>query len=182
MSNITMKINKIFVCFLLSAALLACVSQHFPSTKPQITRESDTWDRYIKKDINEIKDVFQDLTDFGPNGTVIINARAHHYPIRFIAVYLDQYRNMSNDNRTMLKYWGESMQIPSEFIAAFKQELHIEHKGQKYWFPVQSSLVTFLRKEMQKGDRIELYTMLLGTMKTEKQVEWIFIINEFQKV
>ena len=45
--------------------------------------------------------------------------------------------------------------------------------------PVQSPLIENFQTELERGDRVELFIMAVGTIDDEDRHEWVFIINEF---
>jgi hypothetical protein len=45
---------------------------------------------------------------------------------------------------------------------------------------MQSQLLPFLYKEVHPGEEIFLYTMFIGTLKENGQIQWVFIVNEFR--
>ena len=58
----------------------------------------------------------------------------------------------------------------------------VEAEGEQYWMPVQSQLIPDFQNELKSGDKVELYVMAIGSIDHDDEHEWIFIINEFQKL
>jgi hypothetical protein len=61
----------------------------------------------------------------------------------------------------------------------FERELLVEADGERIWMPVQSPLIPDFQKELERGDRVELFIMAVGTIDNKDRHEWVFIINQF---
>ena len=51
----------------------------------------------------------------------------------------------------------------------------------EYWLPIQNPLIKPLQEELKKGDGVTLYVSWIGARKESGKVDWIFLVNEFEK-
>jgi hypothetical protein len=51
----------------------------------------------------------------------------------------------------------------------------------RIWQPVQSPLIQPLLEELKKGDEVSLYVARVGARKESGKVDWVFVVNEFEK-
>jgi len=53
----------------------------------------------------------------------------------------------------------------------------------EYWLPVQSVLIPHFKKEMRKGESLDLFTAWMGVTFAEPgKRQPVFLVNEFEKV
>lgn len=160
--------------------LVGCASVHTSAPLNVISKSADTWDRYTPVNLNTLKAT---LFDYPENFVgMTVNAGATAAPYRIEAVYLGETRPMSPVRTSFLrKVWGGAFRIDEAFTSLFETELLFEVEGERYWMPVQSSVIPYVYKELATGDRTDLYVMVVGTIDDEHGHEWIIIVNEFRK-
>jgi len=168
-------------CLLIALLLSACAT---PQAKPYEMKEAKdaNWDRYQPSDLQFVIDEHSKHIDFSPNAKMSINAIAANYPYRVKVMFMNEYRNISEDKKQLVDFWGKAVQIDDKFIKAFGHEMLFKHGSTLFWFPVQSPLLPDFKKELKKGDEVNLYTMFVGTVWEGDQMQWVFIVNEFRKV
>jgi hypothetical protein len=155
---------------------IGCVSKQ---AKPSETIQDEynlsgsNWDRYRPVTLAEIK---EHLAHFPENSVgMTVNAEAASNPYRIHAVYLSEFRTIPPAKLQLIKF-----QIPDPFTILFKYEVLVEAEAEKYWMPVQTPLIPYLKKELPKGGRVCFYIMAVGRVDREEKHDWVFIINEFQ--
>ena len=52
----------------------------------------------------------------------------------------------------------------------------------RFWIPVAKMIIPRIERDTKKGDPVDLYLVRLGGMKYDEKIEWIFLVEEFQKV
>jgi hypothetical protein len=165
----------------MSFLIFGCTSVQRPSSIPTPPTPQNTWDRYKPTTLTELKTTLFHFPEKHVGMT--INAEATSKPVRVKAVYLADLRQMSPFRREFIrKWWGATFKISDDFTQLFEQELLVEAEGEQYWIPVQSQLIPDFQNELKSGDKVELYVMAIGSIDHEDKHEWIFIINEFQKL
>jgi hypothetical protein len=136
-------------------------------------QSGSSWDRYKPATISGIKATLSfDYPDKFVGFTINSNASANPYRIK--ATYLGDLRPIVPARRQLIWFWS-----PNYFGRLFEQELLVEAEGERIWMPVQSPLIADFQRELERGDRVELFIMAVGTIDDEDRHEWVFVINEF---
>ena len=175
--------------FLLSATamLLLMIGCASTQSKPPVVIKDEgydisktSWNRYRPATLGEIKEHLSHFPEKFVGMTV--NAEAASKPYRINAGYLSEFRRIPQAKLQLLKdWWGGMFNVPGDFTKLFEHEVLIQVETDQYWMPVQSPVIPYLQKELQKGDRVWLYIMAVGSLDYEESHDWVFIINEFQK-
>lgn len=169
-------LSVLFVLFL----VVGCATNRSSVPTDKTSTSKDTWDRYEPASLKHLKTT---LFDYPENQVgMTINAAAAARPYRISGNYLGELRPISNVKVEFIrKWWGSALKIGEDFTHLFENELLFEVEGAQYWMPVQRQVLPYFHKELTKGDAIDLYVMILGTIDNENEHEWIIIVNEFQK-
>ena len=158
------------------------------TNKTVITKEPDTWDRYLPLSFKEImqehEGVFEKVVKKNETESTVvtwnINGLALNRPYLIQSNYLNLFRPITKEHQELLHYWNTAFDVPELFINAFKQEAAFEIEGRTYWCPIQESLIPYLKAEASSGSPIRIYTMLIGSTPNDNKHVPLFIINEFQ--
>jgi hypothetical protein len=163
-SSMVLRLGLLFLILLMAVGVTA-------QEKPPGSGSS--WDRYKPATISEIK---ASLVFDYPHKFVgfTINANAGANPYRVKATYLGDLRPILPNRRQLISFWS-----PDYFARLFEREILVEAEGERIWMPVQSPLIPDFQKELERGDRVELFIMAVGTIDNEDRHEWVFIINQF---
>lgn len=57
----------------------------------------------------------------------------------------------------------------------------VKECDKEYWVTVQKQVAGYFPKELKAGDRITLYLMVVGGVKTAEKWDVVFLVNEFRK-
>lgn len=176
-----MKMSCFALSSLLMFATLACSSKQLDSSGMKVGRDAN-WDRYRPASLQELIDEHSKHINASPKFKININAIAANDPHRIQVIYMDEFRNISDDKKFLLTSWGKSTRMDERFIKIFEQEALFIDGSNSYWFPVQSQLIPHFRKEIARGDAVYLYVMLIGTVWEGDEMPYLFIVNEFKPV
>lgn len=147
------------------------IAQERPAESPKTPASS--WDRYKPATISEIKaSLVFDYPDKFVGFTINLSAIANPYRIK--ARYLGDLRPILPGRRQLIRFWSRDY-----FARLFEQEILVEADGERIWMPVQSPLIKDFQTELERGDSVELFIMVVGTIDNEERHEWVFVINEF---
>lgn len=95
-------------------------------------------------------------------------------PIRTVATYLKQFRELPDDSRRLVRRWSESMNVPG-LLDAFTREVRVQQDGADYWLPVQESLVGLMERELRPGEVMELFVIYIGQVDGRR----LYLVNAF---
>ena len=113
--------------------------------------------------------------------TVDFVISANPFPSKTAVFVTGERRAIPKAKMDFIKLWFETRGLPPERAEILENEYRFREGEKEYWLPVLKPLEPFLDKELKKGDGAVLYYFFLGGYsKTER--EWVFVVEEFQKV
>ncbi len=62
----------------------------------------------------------------------------------------------------------------------FEDEYLFTEDKVEYWLPVQNKVASYFGEELKKGDTVTLFVAWLGARKEAKDIDYIFLTNEFE--
>ncbi len=71
-------------------------------------------------------------------------------------------RRLTDDVRSLVRYWRKAMQHPKSHEDLFESEIEVTQGGQTYWMPIQRQLAAPFIAEIQSGSKVTLYLLLVG--------------------
>lgn len=172
----------ILFCFLITFFHNTCFAENPGkglNLKPGLNAD---WDRYISSDLQALIDTHSEFgfADFSQPDKMNLNALAVSLPYRFKVEYQNEFRPISNEKKELLNTLAKSGILNENFISLFETEMLVKDSSKFFWFPVQSLLIGYFKKEISKGEQVNLYSMFAGTVLEADQIQWVFIVNEFE--
>jgi hypothetical protein len=104
----------------------------------------------------------------------------YDYPTLATVVYKGDSRQVDPIRRGLIAAWGLTYRRDSSIVADFNREYLFQEGDKLLWLPVQDRVASFFPKELRPGQRVRLYTMLLGGYYADGGITWAFIVNEFK--
>jgi len=95
-------------------------------------------------------------------------------PFRVRVMYTGRFRGLAKDTRRLIEAWSTAM-AGADITGAFRRELSVEERGQRYWLAVQEVLVPQMEGELRAGESIELFVIYIGQIDGRH----VFLINAF---
>lgn len=95
-------------------------------------------------------------------------------PFRVKVTYTGRFRTLAPDTRRLIEAWSAAM-AGADVTGAFRRELDVEQRGQRYWLGVQEVLVPQMEGELRLGESIELFVIYIGQIDGRH----VFLINAF---
>jgi hypothetical protein len=87
---------------------------------------------------------------------------AAHSRYRSTVTFSGNTRRLTDDVRSLMRYWRKAMQHPQSYEDLFEAEIEVMQGGQPYWMPIQRQLVAPFIAEIQGGSKVTLYVLLVG--------------------
>jgi hypothetical protein len=106
-------------------------------------------------------------------GESIYSMYGHKY--RIVANFSRELRPLSRETREFLAHYGRSVRWSKEVVEMYKNEFLVQEQGRDYWIPLQQQLVPEMGQELKKGQRFELYLVVIGSTGNR----CMFIATEF---
>jgi hypothetical protein len=140
-----------------------------------------TLDQIIKNYAAKVLDDPDILMNF-PNGSTAVLAR-DSFTSKVKVTYTGQSRSISPKRKEIISNWL-TVTYPDrrdEYFKLLDTEFLFTETLIEYWLPVQNPLIQPLQEELKKGDGVTLYVSWIGARKESGKVDWIFLVNEFEK-
>ncbi|GEM_PF-671048 len=96
--------------------------------------------------------------------------------------YTGESRALKDDRRKFISDWAEAVGADPAYGVLYERELLFRENNSEHWIPVAKMIIPRIERDTKKGDPIDLYLVRLGGMKYDEKIEWIFLVEEFQKV
>jgi hypothetical protein len=157
-------LSALLFVFAFSAIAQTAYSQGFP------------YQEYKTRDLSELVKIGS-ATDNSQK--VLIYANSFYSAIR--VEYTGKSRPVSSEKMNLFKGWQSSLEVDPKVLTLLKDEYLFKECDQEYWIPVQKQVAAFFPKELKAGDKITLYLMAVGGLKTNAGWDFVFLTNEFKK-
>jgi hypothetical protein len=139
-----------------------------------ITSAQSTWDRYVKRTLQEIIELHS-----GEIGGADIITSAHDFASRVTVVYMGKHQLLNVKRAKFLDmfYIGKP-----KIRALYESEVLVREGKQQFWLPIQKELLPYLLDEVKEGEQFIVFASWLGGFKENDTFEWVFTINAFKSL
>ncbi|MBX7173540.1 MAG: hypothetical protein K1X72_21410 [Pyrinomonadaceae bacterium] len=162
------KITLIFLLCIYLFSAKSILAQDFP------------FDKYKTRTLSELVEIEREATKTTYEGKgLLIDAKPFYSAVR--VKFIGTSRAISSEKKNLLKMWQGSLGYDAEILSLYENEYLFKECDKEYWIPVQKQVAAYFPKELKSGDMITIYLMVVGGVKLEKDWDFVFLINEFQK-
>lgn len=108
---------------------------------------------------------------------------ADNFPSKGVFVFTGKARAILPVHKMIIIQWMKTFNPQLMDLAeAYAEEFLFTQNGTSYWLPVQAGLVGALRDELKAEDHTYLYTTWLGGTKLNGKPDFVFTVNEFERI
>jgi len=167
------KLAPILFCLLVAGSVCA---QGFP------------WGDFTRRTMTEIIKINNDdsVEDFKllsannkPNALIVRN---NILPSVIRLTYTGEVRPVGEKRLFLIHVWAGTVEERKQHEKLYTREFLFKDGADEYWTPVQEPVTKYFDKELKKGDVVDLYLVRPGGLKTGDKVDWVFLVEEFQKL
>jgi hypothetical protein len=137
------------------------------------------FERYRPRTLGEIIKAHSDSETLTRSNMILTGDT---FPSRVKVVHTGSTRQITPARKQHLEMLVTSFGVDPKVISRYEKELLFVEGTEEHWLPVQKELIPFFEKELKKGEEVILYAEWVGARKLGGKWEWIFIVNEFQKL
>ena len=170
--------------------LVLCFSMMLgASTNCAFSQDRSPWEKYqprtldqiIKLHATKVLDNPEVLMTFSDGSTAILTNDS--FPSKVMVKYTGQSRTISPKRKELIKDWMTKTYGPNreELVKLFDTEFLFTEGLVEYWLPIQGPLIQPLKDELKKGEDVMLYIAWVGARKESDTIDWVFLVNEFEK-
>ena len=142
--------------------------------------QDDPWAKYVPRKLSEVVKANNTADMQQTPGVAIVTGSI---TIKARVIYVGRSRPIPQDKKSLIKLWMQSNKFSEEVFEMFAEEFLFSEDGVQYWLPVQSVLIPHFKKEMHKGESLDLFTAWIGVTFAEPgKRKHVFLVNEFEKV
>lgn len=148
--------------------------------KPKVWEAGDAisgFEDYVPRTLREIISSHSEIL---AKSTVLLTGDT--FSSRVKMTYTGETRKISPAKKQHLETVMKSFKVDPQLMTQYETEMLFLEGSDEHWLSVKDDLIHFFQEELKKGDQVVVYTEWLGATKTEGKWEWVFIVNEFQKV
>jgi hypothetical protein len=96
-------------------------------------------------------------------------------------VYTGEVRATSEKRLLLIDEWAASAGGGAGVMRTLRREVLFREGDKEYWIPVLSTLLERMQQELVKGDVVMVNTLLMGGVRGESGIEWVFGAGAFTK-
>ena len=168
--------------FVLVLTFLLCgipaYGQSPPGPGPKKARTLDDYQPRTLKEIAAMGTAVEGRQDV--ENDIIL--RGDILPSRVRVTYADSTRPLPESKKDVLHKWAQRFAGSVEhYTVPYEIEMLFVEDGTKHWLAVNKKLVPQLRKELKKGEALDLYVIRLGRVRTGSEWEWLILVENFKK-
>jgi len=127
-----------------------------------------------------VEDDAEDLKRFPQSGQMVMRGKILPSIIRLI--YTGESRKISEVRSKFIETWGKFYSQDKDYNELFEAEFRFKEGPDEYWLPVQKPVTKYFDKELTKDGPVDLYLVRPGGIRSKDRIDWIFLVEEFQKV
>jgi len=154
-----------------------------------LSQDQDPWKKYeprtldqiIKLHATKVLDNPDVLMTFSDGSAAVLTNDS--FPSKVKVTYTGQFRGISQKRKELLKNWLTKTYglNREEYLKLFDTEFLFTENLVEYWLPIQNPLIQPLKEELKKGEEVVLYVAWIGARKESDKIDWVFLVNEFEK-
>jgi hypothetical protein len=112
--------------------------------------------------------------------TMIVQADILSSRVRVI--YAGSARPMPQIKKEALRQWARLYAgFPEGYTKPYETEMLFNENGTEYWLAVRKQSLSHFKKELKKGEAVDLYLIRVGAAKTSDEWEPVLLIESFKK-
>lgn len=143
-----------------------------------VAQKRDQRSAYQPRTLSQIiKQNSQGVADVNVGTYELINADG--LPSRVTVTYTGKSRKIDSKRKAFISLWSEALH--SDITGLFEEDFLFVEDSVKYWLLVHKELIPRFKQELKKGERVVLLLLWIGARKEKGQVDWIFLVNHFEK-
>jgi hypothetical protein len=143
------------------------------------------WDDFKRRTMTEIikinnDDSVEDFKRLNSQNALIV--RNNFLPSVIRLTYTSDVRPVGQARLKFIEMWVAVIAKQKDLHKLYQREFLFKEGADEYWMPVQEPVTKYFDKELKNGDLVDLYVVRPGGVKTGDQVDWVFLVEEFQKL
>ena len=160
-------------------SLLLMVLLHYSISALPQQQADDPWAKYLPRKLSEVIKANNSADMQQQEGVAIVVGSS---PFKARVIYTGQSRPIREDKKSLIKLWMQSNKYSEDHFQMFAEELLFSEDGIEYWLPVQSVLIPHFKRELSKGESLDLFAAWIGVTFAEPgKRQHVIIVNEFEK-
>lgn len=100
---------------------------------------------------------------------------------RSLLEWMGQTRATGPKRRLLIAEWGKTIGLTEEYQETFAREALFREGDKEYWIPVLRNVLMDMERQLVKGDKVLVSTMLLGGIRQSDGIEWVSLAGVFSK-
>ena len=146
--------------------------------KPKRAR---TVDDYKPRTLKEVTTKGPDAESLG-NKEQTMTVQSDFLPSRVRVAYKGSVRNLPQIKKELLRQWAlRYAGAPEFYTEPYETEMLFVENGTEYWLAVRKDALPKIQQEFNMGEKIDLFLLRMGMVKTSNDWESLLLVEKFQK-
>ena len=144
-------------------------------------KKARTVDDYKPRTLKEVTTKSSDEESLSNKEETMI-LQSDFLPSRVRATYKGSARNLPQIKRELLRqcalrYAGS----PEFYTVPYQSEMLFVENGKDYWLAVKKDLIPKIQQQFNMGEKVDLFLLRMGMVKTSNDWESLLLVEQFQK-
>lgn len=169
-------------CFLLLLVLLlGCNVAYGQDSLGARPKKARTLDDYQPRTLKEVA-MEGAGTESRGNKEETMSVYGEIIPSRVRATYTGSTRKLPQIKKEVLRQWAlRYAGFPEFYTGPYEKEMLFIEGGKKYWLAVKKKLLPNFKRELKRGEAVDLYLIRVGAARTSEEWELMLLIENFRK-
>ncbi|HKC63067.1 MAG TPA: hypothetical protein VKB86_05490 [Pyrinomonadaceae bacterium] len=95
--------------------------------------------------------------------------------------FTGQSRPILQSRKDFINMWAGIFGQPKGYADRYEREYLYKEGEDEYWLATQAPVAKYFDKELKPGDKMTLYLISIGAYRTEKSIDCMLLVEEYQK-
>lgn len=173
--------RKSFHFVLLLAIMLGCNVAYGQDSLGARPKKARTPDDYKPRTFKEVSMQGAGGESLG-NKAETMTVYGDILPSRVRATYAGSVRSLPHIKKEVLRQWARLYAgFPEGYTKPYEKEMLFTENGNKYWLAVKKEALPHFKRELKRGEAVDLYLIRVGTARTSDEWELMLLIESFRK-
>ena len=157
--------HKLLIIVIVACLATAAFAQGFP------------WDIFKARTLKEVTSITTKAVR--PDDTMFLATTLLESKME--VTFTGQSRPIPKARKDFISAWAGTLGQPKDYATRYEKEYLYKEGDDEYWLATQTPITKYFDKELKPGDKMTLYLVSIGAYRTEKGIDCVLLVEEYQK-
>jgi hypothetical protein len=171
--------RRLFFSTLAFALLFTCNPAYSQDVLGPQPKRARTPADYKVRTLREIRSVGADLIKEQAEGTTTL-LHGNLFPSRIRVTYKGAVRALTPKRKDVIFQWAQRYAgAPLHYTRQYTTEALFTEMGVDQWLVVKSNAAAQIKRDLKRGQSVDLYLIRLGAFKDKGTWKWVLLVEDF---